>query len=45
VPQPVEFPLEGGGTVFVEVDEVRSSGGAKTSAGAEIVVRRTSKGA
>jgi hypothetical protein len=27
VPQLVEFPLEGGGTVFVEVDEVRISDG------------------
>jgi NTP-dependent ternary system trypsin peptidase co-occuring protein len=27
VPQLVEFPLEGGGSVFVEVDEVRSTDG------------------
>lgn len=28
MPQLVEFPLEGGGSVFVEVDEVRSPDGA-----------------
>jgi hypothetical protein len=33
VPQLVEFPFEGGGSVFVEVDEVRSDGALRRGLG------------